>query len=199
MVSKLASDQPPRAGHDPGGPGDSAERLYHLRIDRDGVWHHDGRPIARKPLVKLFASVLRRAADGSYWLATPVERGRIAVEDVPFVVSDLAAEGSGQGQTIRVKSNLDEWVTIGPDHPLRLRLPAWASADPLGAAPLPSASTGTQVPHPGPLPYVEIRPGLEGRLLRPVYYELVELGDSRRIDGILHYGIWSAGSFFPLV
>ncbi|MEZ5931764.1 MAG: DUF1285 domain-containing protein [Alphaproteobacteria bacterium] len=192
------SDQPPRAPHGPGKSSDSGERLYHLRIDRDGVWHHEGRPIARKPLVKLFASVLRREADGDYWLVTPVERGRIEVEDVPFVVIDLIANGSGQDQTLRVKSNLDEWVAIDQDHPLRLHCPTWASAADADSAPLPSASTPVDLPSSNPLPYVEIRPGLEGRLLRPVYYELVELGDSHPVDGTLRYGVWSAGRFFPL-
>jgi len=173
------SDQPPRAEDTPSNASDSGERLYHMRIDRDGVWYHEGRPIARKPLVKLFASVLRRETDGDYWLVTPVERGRIEVEDAPFVVVELAAQGSGQEQVIRVKSNLDEWVTIGPDHPLCLRLPKFEPAT-------------------APLPYVDIRPSLEGRLLRSVYYELVELGDSHLLDGALLYGVWSAGRFFPL-
>ena len=131
------------------------------------------------PLVKLFASVLKRDSTGDYWLQTPVERGRIEVEDAPFVVVELEAHGSGQEQAVRVRTNLDEWVTIGPDHPLCLRLPRSG-------------------PAPSPLPYVEIRPSLEGRLLRSVYYELVELGDSHRVDGALLYGVWSAGRFFPL-
>lgn len=150
-----------------------------MRIDRDGVWHHEGRPIARKPLVKLFASVLRCEADGDFWLVTPVERGRVEVEDAPFLVVELAASGSGRGQTIRAKTNLDEWVTVGQDHPLSLRLPRSGAGD-------------------VPLPYVEIRPGLEGRLTRATYYELVELGESHHQDEAPRYGVWSNGHFFPL-
>lgn len=131
------------------------------------------------PLVKLFATVLKRDSAGDFWLETPVERGRIEVEDAPFIVVELEAKGSGQDQTVRVRTNLDEWVTIGPDHPLRLRLPQSGPAT-------------------SPLPYVAIRPSLEGRLLRSVYYELVELGDSHQLDSALLYGIWSAGQFFPL-
>lgn len=179
MMSKVASDQPPRATDRPGKAPDSGERLYNMRIDRDGVWHHEGRPIARMPLVKLFASVLKRDSAGDFWLETPVERGRIEVEDAPFVVIELEAAGSGQEQTVRMRTNLDEWVTIGPDHPLRLRLPRSGLAT-------------------SPLPYVDVRPTLEGRLLRSVYYELVALGDSHRLDGVLLYGVWSAGQFFPL-
>jgi hypothetical protein len=156
-----------------------------MRIDRDGVWHHEGRPIARKPLVKLFASVLRREDDGDYWLITPVERGRIEVEDAPFIIVELAAEGTGREQVIRAKTSLDEWVTIGPDHPLHLRLPN------SGAAP----TTGSGET---PLPYVDIRKGLEGRLSRPAYYELVDLGGDHEIEGVSRYGVWSAGQFFPL-
>lgn len=177
MMSKVVSDQPPSAPEEPGiGIG---ERLYHMRIDRDGVWHHEGRPISRKPLVKLFASVLRRDDHGDYWLVTPVERGRIEVEDAPFVIIELEADGSGREQTIRVKTSLDEWVTVGPDHPLSLRLPETGPAD-------------------TPLPYIDIRPRLEGRLTRSVYYQLVELGDSHGMNGVLRYGVWSAGQFFAL-
>ena len=197
-MSKALSDQPPRGPEGPGG-GDagpavagsaktgSSERIYHMRIDRDGIWHHEGRPIARKPLVKLFASVLRREADGDYWLVTPVERGRIEVEDAPFVVIELAVDDRGSAQTIRVKTNLDEWVTVGPDHPLNMRFPKWGPKN--------EPNNG---PAEVPLPYIDVRQGLEGRLTRSAYYQLVELGDSHRVDDILRYGVWSAGRFFPL-
>lgn len=182
MVIDARWDQAPRAieGDGRGRCSPPAERQYDIKIDRAGVWHHEGRPIARIPLVKLFASILRRETDGSYWLVTPVERGRVDVEDVPFVLVDLAVDGSGLEQTIRLRSNLDEWVTIGPDHPLRLRRPSDGRSD-----------TGL-------IPYVEIRPGLDGRLLRPVYYDLVDLGEDDQQDGVLRYGIWSAGQFFAL-
>ncbi len=151
-----------------------------MRIDRHGTWHHEGRPIARLPLVKLFASVLRREDDGSYWLVTPVERGRINVEDAPFVIVELAMEGTGSRQVINVRSNLDEWVTIGPDHPLVLRKPN--HAPPTAVA----------------IPYVSIRSKLEGRFLRSVYYELVDLGEPHQQGGITQYGVWSHGQFFSL-
>ncbi len=159
--------------------GAATERAFGLRIARDGGWWHEGRPIGRLALVKLFASVLRRAADGSYWLVTPVERGRIEVEDAPFVAVELAVEGQAAGQHIRLRSNLDEWVTVGPDHPLRLQRAAAGDDDAL-------------------VPYVEVRDGLEARLARPVYYQLVELGEERRLEGRSRFGIWSAGRFFAL-
>lgn len=186
MMSKVTSDQPPRTADASPRAADTglelsqtSERVYHMRIDRDGTWHHEGRPIARKPLVKLFASVLSRENDGDYWLITPVERGRIEVEDAPFIVIELSAQGSGQLQTIYAKTNLDEWVAIGPDHPLRLRQPKVGDTKDL-------------------LPYIEIRPGLEGRLSRPSYYELVDLGESYTTGDASRYGVWSAGQFFPL-
>ena len=182
MVSKVLSDQPPRAAEGPetaGAGAYSSERVYHMRIDRDGVWHHEGRPIARKALVKLFASVLRRDDDGGHWLVTPVEHGRIEVEDAPFVIVALEADGAGRDQTLRARTNLDDWVTIGPDHPLTMHFPKDGQSD-------------------VPLPYVDVSAGLEGRLLRSAYYQLVELGDSHSMDGVLRYGVWSQGCFFPL-
>jgi hypothetical protein len=151
-----------------------------MRIARDGSWHYLVSPIKRIELVRLFASVLRREADGSYWLVTPVERGRIEVEDVPFVAVELEVTGTGQEQRLRLRSNLDEWVTLDGRHPLRLR-PAESGAGEAGA-----------------IPYVEMRPGLEARLARPVYYELVELGTEHREGERTRFGVWSAGRFFAL-
>ena len=176
-------DQPPGRGEahslSPTTGSAATERAFGLRIARDGRWWHEGRPIERSALVKLFASVLRREPDGSYWLVTPVERGRIEVEDVPFVAVELLATGTGSGQRLRLRSNLDEWVTIGPEHPLRLRR---------------SAATGDEAL----VPYVEFRPGLEARLARPVYYQLVDLGEERREGGRTRFGVWSEGRFFAL-
>ena len=179
-----SSDQPLDAlrGHtSPCSPSDgSATRWLGLRIMSDGTWLYRGSPINRIELVKLFASVLRREADGSYWLVTPVERGRIEVDDAPFVAVELAAEGAGSDQTLRVRTNVDEWLTLGPEHPLRLRRPVDQAAEA------------------GPVPYVAVRAGLEARLARPVYYELVELGQERLEDGRQRFGVWSDGLFFAL-
>lgn len=159
---------------------DGGERSFGLRIARDGTWYYRGSPIRRLELVKLFASVLRREADGSHWLVTPVERGRIEVDDAPFVAVELAVEGAGPGQRLRLRSNLDDWVTLGRAHPIRLRPAPGQAADA------------------GPVPYVEVRDGLEARLARPVYYELVELGVAREEDGRTRFGVWSEGCFVAL-
>ncbi|MGH6895540.1 MAG: DUF1285 domain-containing protein [Geminicoccaceae bacterium] len=151
-----------------------------LRIARDGTWLYYDSPIERKELVKLFASVLRREADGSHWLVTPVERGRIEVDDVPFVAVELVVEGTGMQQKLRLRTNLDEWLMLGPHHRLQVRRRTGQAADA------------------GPVPYVEMHAGLEARLARPVYYELVELGEERREHGRKRFGVWSEGCFFAL-
>jgi uncharacterized protein len=184
MATESPSDQPPGRGKtqslSPTAQGAASERAFGLRIARDGSWWHEGRPIGRIALARLFATVLRREADGSYWLVTPVERGRIEVEDVPFVAVELAATGAGREQRVRLRTNLDEWVTVGEEHPLRLRRIASGAGDQ------------------ALVPYVEVRPGLEARLARPVYYQLVELGEERREGGRTRFGVWSGGRFFAL-
>ena len=89
-------------------------------IRRDGTWLYRGSPIERKELVCLFASVLRRDADGAWWLQTPAERGRIEVEDAPFVAVELDWGGDGRRQTLSFRTNTDQVVTAGPDHPIRM-------------------------------------------------------------------------------
>jgi hypothetical protein len=181
---KLRLDQPPdqqsSGSLSPAAALGASERAFGLEITRDGTWLYRGSPIPRLALVKLLASVLRREADGSYWLVTPVERGRIAVADVPFVAVELAVEGAGTGQRLRLRSNLDEWVTLGPERPLRLQRTA-------------SGPGETTL-----VPYVEVRGGLEARLARPVYYQLVDLGEEFRQDGRTRFGVWSEGCFLAL-
>jgi uncharacterized protein len=147
-----------------------------MRIARDGTWYYRGSPIGRPPLVKLFASVLRREADGRYWLVTPAERGRIEVEDVPFVAVELRVEGGGRGQQLMFRTNLDEFVTAGPANPLRVEI----------------AASGE------PAPYILVRDRLEARLARSVFYELVELGTEEPIGDRTEFGVWSNGAFFRL-
>ena len=150
---------------------------FGLSIRRDGTWFYRGSPIGRKPLVKLFASVLRRDDTGAYWLVTPAEKGRIDVEDVPFVAVEADIIGSGREQRVTLRTNLDEIVTVGPLHPLRV------SEDP---------ATGA------PAPYVLVRERLEARLARPIFYELDEPGGELTEGGARVLGIWSSGQFFRL-
>jgi uncharacterized protein len=147
-----------------------------MRIARDGTWYYRGSPINRMPLVKLFASVLRRESDGSYWLVTPAERGRVEVEDAPFIAVAVERDGEGSGQKLIFRTNLDEIVTAGTEHPLRVE----------------TAADGT------PAPYILVRPGLEARLARPVFYEIVDFGEEQPVGDANRLGVWSDGVFFDL-
>lgn len=161
---------------------------FDIRIARDGTWFHEGRPIRRLPLVKLFATVLRRDDEGIYWLQTPVEKGKILVEDAPFVAVELSVKGNGRDQSLCFRTNLGDWVEADAEHPLRL-------GD--GAKSPESAESG------GPSPYILVREGLEARILRPVYYHLADLVVAAPVNlpGCAPadcLGVWSKGVFFPL-
>jgi hypothetical protein len=147
-----------------------------MRIARDGTWFYRGSPINRPALVKLFASALRREADGGYWLVTPAERGRIEVEDAPFLAVALTVEGEGRDQKLIFRTNLDEFMTAGPDNPLRVE----------------TATNGE------PRPYILVRDGLEARLARPVFYELVDHATEEEVEGTVQFGVWSNGIFFQV-
>jgi len=150
-----------------------------MRIARDGSWYHQGSRIDRKGLVKLFSTVLRRDDDGVYWLQTPVERARIEVEDAPFTAVECAGSGSGHNQVLHLRTNLDDWVEVDAEHPIRVET---------------DDETGE------PRPYLLVRDQLEALILRPVYYQLVELAVEEEAslgpEGGL--GVWSKGDFFVL-
>lgn len=148
-----------------------------IRIMRDGTWLYHNSPIRRLPMVQLFARVLHREPDGSYWLVTPVERGRIVVDDTPFVAVALTASGAGSDQILTFRTNLDETVVADAEHPITV------ATDPV-----------TEEPN----PRILVRPGLHARIARSVFYDLVALGVERSADGGTAIGVFSHGSFFPL-
>ena len=148
-----------------------------MRIARDGTWFYHGSPIGRKPMVKLFASVLNRDEDGVYWLTTPVEKARVEVDDAPFLAVELTVTGAGRDQALQFRTTIDDVVTANGDHPLRVAF------DP---------ETGE------PSPYILVRGRLEALINRSVFYELVGLGVEQIIEGETLFGLWSAGHFFPL-
>ena len=148
-----------------------------IRIARDGTWYHEGGAIRRPALVKLFASILSRDDSGDYHLVTPAERRRITVEDVPFQAVEVDSEGAGDRQKLIFRTNVDDIVTAGPDHPLRVVF------DP-----------GTLEPS----PYVMVRGGMEARIARPVYYQLVALGEVAEIEGRAALVVRSSGAAFVL-
>jgi hypothetical protein len=123
-----------------------------LRIARDGTWFHEGSPIGRPALVRLFSTVLRRDEDG-FWLVTPVEKLRITVEDAPFLAIALERDG----EVIRFATNVGDLVEAGPEHPIRVETAAGGE----------------------PRPYLHVRGGLEALIARPVFYELVAMGEER--------------------
>ena len=148
-----------------------------MRIARDGTWFYQGTPIGRKPLVKLFSSILSRDGAGDYWLTTPVERARIRVEDAPFLAVEMRVEGAGEGQTLSFRTNVDDWVEAGPEHPIE---------------PRPRPGSGERAP------YLHVRAGLDALIARAVYYDLVALGVEREANGAAAFGVWSGGAFFAL-
>ena len=150
------------------------ERCGHseMRIARDGTWFHQGEPIRRPAMVRLFSTVLRREPDGRHLLVTPVEKLEIEVEATAFRAVGLHSEGEGPGRSIAFTLDSGDAVIAGPEHPLRI-----VEADR------------------GPSPRVLVRHGLEAELVRPVYYELAELALSEGHDPA---GIWSDGAFFAL-
>lgn len=147
-----------------------------MRIARDGTWFHDGSPIGRINMVRLFATVLRREADGRHVLVTPVEKLDIDVEDAAFIATGLNVTGGGRHAVLTFQLNTGELVTADADHPLRFE-------------------SGTD----GPRPYLHVRGGLEALVARPVYYELAALALADDDSGDDNPpGVWSKGAFFPL-
>jgi hypothetical protein len=148
-----------------------------MAIRADGVWMYQGSPIGRMPLVKLFARVLRRDADGKFYLVTPAEKVDVAVADAPFLAVEMQVEGEGEQRTLTFRTNVDDVVKIGPDHPLRF---------------VEEAGSG------GLKPYVLVRGRLEALVTRALYYDLVEMAEPREVDGREVLGLWSGGMWFGL-
>lgn len=146
-----------------------------MRIRADGVWFYQGSPIGRIALVKLFAGVLRKDADGRHYLVTPAEKVDIAVDDAPFLAVEMEVKGSGREQTLVFRTNVDDIATAGPDHPMRF-----------------AVEPGSQ----GLKPYLLVRGRLEALVTRALYYDLVELAVNDGTNGGL--GLWSSGTFFPM-
>jgi hypothetical protein len=142
-----------------------------IRIGRDGGWSYQGSPIGRPELVRLFSTVLRRDQDG-FWLVTPVEKLRIVVEDAPF----LAIGVERAGEALLFATNVGDVVAAGPDHPLRVE----------------TGEGGA------PRPYVHVRGALDALIVRPVFYELVEMAETHEAPDGLRLGVRSNGAWFDL-
>jgi hypothetical protein len=142
-----------------------------LEILRDGTWRHEGTRITREPLVRLFASILRKDEDGATYVVTPAEKIRVHVEDAPFVAIRADRHGEGREQTVVFTTNVGDVVEAGPGNPIRVEY------------------AGDE-----PRPYVLVRGRLEARILRPPFYDLVEWAEHR--EGKL--GVWSGGAWWEL-
>jgi len=146
-----------------------------MRIGRDGTWYYQNSPIGRPALVKLFASILRKDPvkdSDRHVLVTPVEKVEVEVEDAPFLAVELVVEDG----TLSFRTNVDDWVSVDREHPLRFE---------------PGSSDGIK-------PYVLVRGGLWALVTRPVYYELVERGETRVLEGRPMFGVASGKDFFVI-
>jgi hypothetical protein len=149
-----------------------------MRISSDGTWYYLKTPIGRPALVKLFASVLKREGD-RYFLVTPVEKVGITVDDAPFLAVELKVEEGAQAGSRRLnfRTNVDDWVACGPDHALRFE---------------PEPPTG------GLKPYLHVRRDLWAKVTRALFFDLVELGEERDVEGVRMFGVASGDAFYPM-
>ncbi|MDP2355564.1 MAG: DUF1285 domain-containing protein [Beijerinckiaceae bacterium] len=146
-----------------------------MKIARDGTWFYQGSPIGRLPMVKLFASILRKDPD-RHVLVTPVEMVLVEVEDAPFLAVAMRREEGPEGPQLVFRTNLDDVTRAGQDRPIRFER---------------SAADGVK-------PYVLVRGDLWALVTRPLFLDLVELGEIRDIDGDRMFGVASGGAFFAM-
>src|ERR1700755_1274093 len=146
-----------------------------MRIAGDGTWFYLGTPIGRPALVRLFSTILKRE-DGKHFLVTPVEKVGIRVDDAPFLAVEMLKENDGSGRLLRFRTNVDDWVACDSGHRLRFE----------------AAADG------GLTPYLHVRADLWAKVTRALYYDLVDLGEEREVDGREMFGVMSSGEFFPM-
>jgi hypothetical protein len=146
-----------------------------MRIASDGTWFYLGTPIGRPALVRLFSTILKRE-DGKHFLVTPVEKVGIIVDDAPFLAVEMLKEQDARGTTLKFRTNVDDWVACDSEHRLRFEM----------------AEDG------GLTPYLHVRSELWAKVTRAIYYDLVDMGEERMVDGTAMFGIASAGAFFAM-
>jgi hypothetical protein len=177
---ELKSEEPGARQAQPGLP---PVHLWHppfcgdidMRIAKDGTWFYLGTPIGRPALVRLFSTILKRE-NNAYFLVTPVEKVGIRVDDAPFLAVEMHREADSRGPVLRFRSNVDDWVICDGSHRLRFE---------------PSADGGL-------VPYLHVRADLWAKVTRALYYELVDIGEERVVDGRPMFGVASAGEFFAM-
>ena len=164
-IAKLVAERklPPVESWDPENTGDSE-----MRIAADGKWYHQDGEITRPAMVRAFSSLLRRDADGSYWLVTPQQKLSIHVDDTPFVAVEIQSEREGAQRSLAFRLNSDDLVVAGPEHAIELR---------------------------NDLPYLHVRNGLWAKLSRSAYYELAEIALN---ESPKDPRVWSNGEMFAV-
>jgi uncharacterized protein len=169
QIAEMAEAQtlPPVASWNPVKCGHSA-----MRIARDGTWFHEGSPITRPNMVRLFSTILRREEDGSHVLVTPAEKLAIDVDDAPFVAVEMKSDGKGEGRRLAFRLNTGDMVVAGRANPISVR----GTID-------------------EPAPYIAVRGGMEARIGRASFYDLANMALDEGADPT---GIWSNGTFFAL-
>jgi len=146
-----------------------------MRIAGDGSWYYMGTPIGRPALVRLFSTILKRE-DGKYFLVTPVEKVGIRVDDAPFMAVEMRISSATHGPLLQFRTNVDDWVDCDAAHRLRFE----------------HGEAG------GLTPYLHVRADLWAKVTRPLYYELVDMGQERMVDGRTMFGVESGGEFFAM-
>ncbi len=169
-AAKTATDLPPVHLWNPPFCGD-----LDMRIARDGTWFYQGTPIGRPALVRLFSTILKHE-NGRHYLVTPVEKVGITVDDAPFLAVEMVSEQQNSRPLLRFRTNVDDWVPCDVAHRLRFE---------------PGAEGGL-------VPYLHVRADLWARVTRALYYDLVDMGKQRMIDGQAMFGIESGGGFFTM-
>ena len=147
-----------------------------MRIAQDGRWYYMDSPIGRERMVKLFSRVLRYDDDGHYYLVTPIEKIRLIVDDKPFTIINFEIKNPGLKQKIFFETNTSDFFLLDKKHPLRV------------------VNNSKNEPS----PYILIRSNLEGRITRNIFYKLVDISLTKKINGKSTIGIWSDNSFFSL-
>ena len=146
-----------------------------MRIAADGTWFYRGSPIGRAPLVQCSPRSCARMAH-QYVLVTPVERVGIKVDDAPFLAVEIKREEVGGEPRLIFRTNVEDFVTVDAEHPLRFET---------GAAD-------------GVKPYVRVRGDLWALVKRALFYDLVALGEVEALQGEDWFGVRSGGLFFPM-
>jgi hypothetical protein len=146
-----------------------------MRIASDGTWFYLGTPIGRPALVRLFSTILKRE-DGRYFLVTPVEKVGIRVDDAPFLAVEMQKVNDEGSRLLRFRTNVDDWVACDTAHRLRFE----------------AAADG------GLTPYLHVRADLWAKVTRAIYYDLVDMGEERMVDGRQMFGVSSGGEFFAM-